>query len=650
MSIILDQLTKRYSGQDIVDRVSLEVSNGEFFVLLGASGSGKSTLLRLIAGLAFPDSGKIVLHDRDVTALPPQQRGTGFVFQNYSIFRHMSVAENIEFGLKIRGVSGSNRARRRDELLELVGLAGLGGRYADQLSGGQQQRVALARALAYEPNVLLLDEPFGALDVKIRTALRRSFKEIQRTLRVTTILVTHDQEEAFELADRIGVVERGRLLEVGAPEELYARPRSVAVATFLGAGTVLMGRAENNRARFGPISLPIPDQVVHQEHDPVRVLLRPEQVELSVNEPTHSRPVLGRGKIVEQTFVGSLRRVRVRVPRLTETRQLAPPIPFGEQGLLIEAVLPAALTLSSDELWVSLRGWQILEQQPWNVLVYDDLTATAPLELAPILDERIRATITVLGIAREDDLTERLSLVLERRRREHGLARGQIRVRQGDPVDQVIGELNEGTYEFLLLADSSKSQFGRVRLGSVLSKIIERTQIPILIAKGKSRTLARVLICTAGGEPGKNDVRVGGRLARRLGASVTLLYVTNVSAQEAGAGSPTRWQRYLSRFKTKRVVPSTPPAPAPIDFFTRAHLERALVTLRELDVASEVRIRSARTPAEGILAEAGEGAYDLVVLGTHRAPTHALIGSTDVTARVLARLDSSILVVPVEEV
>src|SRR5215471_14726784 len=242
MSIVLDQLTKHYSGQAIVDRLSLSVSEGEFFVLLGASGSGKSSVLRLIAGLSSPDSGTVRLHGRDVTMLAPQERGVGFVFQNYSIFRHMTVAENIEFGLRIRGVRKSERTDRRDELLDLVGLGGLGGRYESQISGGQQQRVALARALAYRPQVLLLDEPFGALDVKIRSQLRQNFKEIQRSLGITTILVTHDQEEAFELGSRIGVFDRGRLLEVGAPDELYERPRSLYVATFLGAGTVLVGR------------------------------------------------------------------------------------------------------------------------------------------------------------------------------------------------------------------------------------------------------------------------------------------------------------------------------------------------------------------------------------------------------------------------
>ncbi|HYX19799.1 MAG TPA: ABC transporter ATP-binding protein, partial [Thermoanaerobaculia bacterium] len=261
MSIALENVTKRYAGQATVDGVTLEVRKGELFVLLGASGSGKSTILRLIAGLIAPDDGVIRLDGNDLTHVRVQDRGVGFVFQNYSIFRHMTVGENIEFGLRIRGVKRGTRVERRDELLDLVGLGGLGGRYENQMSGGQLQRVALARALAYRPNVLLLDEPFGALDVKIRAQLRQSLKDIQRSLGVTTILVTHDQEEAFELGMRIGVMDRGRLLEVGTPSDLYARPRSLYAAQFLGGGTVLVGQCTQDQVRLGTLTLPIPADV-----------------------------------------------------------------------------------------------------------------------------------------------------------------------------------------------------------------------------------------------------------------------------------------------------------------------------------------------------------------------------------------------------
>ncbi|HYB52415.1 MAG TPA: ABC transporter ATP-binding protein, partial [Thermoanaerobaculia bacterium] len=314
MSIALENVSKRYAGQTIVDRVSLEVQTGELFVLLGASGSGKSTILRLISGLLPPDEGAVLLGGRDVTALPPQKRDVGFVFQNYSIFRHMTVAENIEFGLRIRRVPAAERQSRREELLDLVGLAGLGSRYDSQLSGGQLQRVALARALAYKPTVLLLDEPFGALDVKIRAQLRQNLKQVQKSLGVTTILVTHDQEEGFELGQRIGVIDRGRLLEVGAPEDLYAHPRSLFAATFLGAGTILVGRCRSERVELGPLTLPIPPDVPHDEGDRVRVLFRPEHVTLSGAEPPPSAAVLGRAESFEETFSGSTRRVHLRLP------------------------------------------------------------------------------------------------------------------------------------------------------------------------------------------------------------------------------------------------------------------------------------------------------------------------------------------------
>jgi sulfate transport system ATP-binding protein len=235
MSILLDQITKRYQGTPVVNDVSLEIAEGEFFVLLGPSGSGKSTLLRAIAGLTGVDHGRISLHGRDVTHMSTKDRQVGFVFQNYALFRHMTVADNIEFALRVRRVKPADRLARRKELLRLVALEGMDNRLPSQLSGGQQQRVAVARALAHKPSVVLLDEPFGALDAKIREELRTSLRQVQRELGITIILVTHDQEEAFALADRIGVMNLGRLLEVGRPDELYTRPATRFVATFLGA-------------------------------------------------------------------------------------------------------------------------------------------------------------------------------------------------------------------------------------------------------------------------------------------------------------------------------------------------------------------------------------------------------------------------------
>ena len=256
MSITLDQVTKRYQGSPVVNDVSLEVGEGEFYVLLGPSGSGKSTLLRAIAGLTGVDHGRIALHGNDVTHVSARQRGVGLVFQNYALFRHMTVGENIEFALKVRRMKAADRRERRKELLRLVALEGMDDRLPTQLSGGQQQRVAVARALAHKPPVLLLDEPFGALDAKIREELRRTIRQVQRELKITTVLVTHDQEEAFALADRIGVMNLGRLLESGQPDELYARPATRFVATFLGAANLLLARQTEQGIRFGatPVS------------------------------------------------------------------------------------------------------------------------------------------------------------------------------------------------------------------------------------------------------------------------------------------------------------------------------------------------------------------------------------------------------------
>jgi ABC-type Fe3+/spermidine/putrescine transport system ATPase subunit/nucleotide-binding universal stress UspA family protein len=631
MSIVLERLTKKYDGLVVVDQVSLDVADGELFVLLGTSGSGKSTILRLIAGLSRPDGGRILLRGRDVTALPPQQRGTGFVFQNYSIFRHMSVAENIEFGLKIRKTGAAERARRRDELLELVGMAGLGSRYADQLSGGQQQRVALARALAYEPSVLLLDEPFGALDVKTRAQLRRSLKDVQRKLGVTAILVTHDQDEAFELADRIGVLDHGRLLEVGVPEKLYASPRTLFAATFLGAGTVLVGRSRHDQARFGPVVLPIPPDVPHEDGAPVQVLFRPEEVVLSAEAPNDKSIVLGKGTIIEQSFTGALRRVRLRLPRLPATRQIAPPVPFGEEGMLVDAVVPAETRLAHDAWWVSLRGWHILQQPEPHILIFDaGQGSTSTLTLARQIVEQMDASATVLAVAGDQEEVETERAALLSRQHEAGLTRAQLRVRTGNPVEQIAAEQNESLYSLMMLAPRARrapvdangyperKRLRRLnRLGPIVVRVLERASLPVMVVKKERPALKRLLICTAGGEPGKSDVRVGGRLARRLGASVTLLYVA------------------ANQMEPSRIVQS--------------HLERAASTLRSIEVPVEVRVRQARTPAKGILAESREGDHDLIVVGSHGPQSRSIFGRDDVTLQVLIGADRPVLVVPAEE-
>ena len=315
MSITLDQITKRYQGSPVVNDVSLDIGDGEFFVLLGPSGSGKSTLLRAIAGLTGVDHGRIGLHGRDVTHVSARERGVGLVFQNYALFRHMTVADNIEFALRVRRMKTAERRARRQELLRLVALEGMDNRLPTQLSGGQQQRVAVARALAHKPEVLLLDEPFGALDAKIREELRRTIRQVQRELGITTVLVTHDQEEAFALADRIGVMNLGRLLETGKPDELYARPATRFVATFLGAANLLLARQTQHGIRFGAV--PVNSRAMDpaeggREHEVVAVL-RPEEVELAPIRDSLSSTYIGLGTVEELVFTGALERMRVRV-------------------------------------------------------------------------------------------------------------------------------------------------------------------------------------------------------------------------------------------------------------------------------------------------------------------------------------------------
>jgi sulfate/thiosulfate transport system ATP-binding protein len=308
MSIALDQVTKRYQSLPVVNDVSIEIEQGEFLVLLGPSGSGKSTLLRAIAGLVEIDHGRVSLHGRDVTGVVARDRGVGFVFQHYALFRHMSVADNVEFALRVRRMKRADRFARRRELLKLVALEGMDERLPAQLSGGQQQRVAVARALAHRPEVLLLDEPFGALDAKIREELRRTIRKIQQELGVSTILVTHDQDEAFAMADRIGVMHQGRLLEVGAPDGLYANPRTRFVATFLGAANLLLGYRRGNQLRF---DRPGAEAVTPREFVAV---IRPEEVELSTAAPAAGLTLVGTGTVQELQFAGATERLRVRMP------------------------------------------------------------------------------------------------------------------------------------------------------------------------------------------------------------------------------------------------------------------------------------------------------------------------------------------------
>lgn len=242
MSISVIGANKHYGDFAALDDVSIDIPEGSLTSLLGPSGSGKSTLLRAIAGLDTLDSGTVVINGRDVSTASPQNRDIGFVFQHYAAFKHMTVRDNIAFGLKIRKRPKAEVAKKVNELLEIVGLEVFQNRYPSQLSGGQRQRMALARALAVDPQVLLLDEPFGALDAKVRDDLRRWLRQLHEEVHVTTVLVTHDQQEALDVSDRIAVLNKGRIEQIGTPDDLYDRPENVFVASFLGSVSRLNGQ------------------------------------------------------------------------------------------------------------------------------------------------------------------------------------------------------------------------------------------------------------------------------------------------------------------------------------------------------------------------------------------------------------------------
>ena len=290
MSIRIQNISKHFGSFAALDQVSLDIQTGELVALLGPSGSGKTTLLRVIAGLERPDpdSGAILFHDQDVADRSVTTRGVGFVFQHYALFKHMTVFENVAFGLRVR--PWQQRPSRREirervqKLLALVQLEWLANRYPSQLSGGQKQRVALARALAVEPKVLLLDEPFGALDAKVRQELRQWLRRLHDEIHVTSVFVTHDQEDALEVADRVVIMNQGRIVQIGTPEEVFNHPANEFVMNFLGTVNVFQGRLETGRAFFGPLEVD-PSSLFHnQAGRAARAFIRPHELEVNTHK------------------------------------------------------------------------------------------------------------------------------------------------------------------------------------------------------------------------------------------------------------------------------------------------------------------------------------------------------------------------------
>jgi len=310
-SVSLRRLTRVFGATRALDEMSLEIAPGELVALLGPSGCGKTTALRIVAGFEFADSGEVLIDGRDISAVPAAKRDMGMVFQSYSLFPNMSALDNVAFGLRMRKVGGAARRRRAAQLLDMVGLAAQAGQFPHQLSGGQQQRVALARALAVEPRVLLLDEPLSALDAKVRLQLREQIRTLQQRLGTTTLFVTHDQEEALSMADRVGVMRAGRLEQLAEPAELYSRPATAFVAEFVGTMNRLPADLGGGGTVVTVLGVTVPAQDGGPASGPVDVLVRPENLTVAAAEG-------GNGIVTGRTFLGAVTRVAVRLSGDTE--------------------------------------------------------------------------------------------------------------------------------------------------------------------------------------------------------------------------------------------------------------------------------------------------------------------------------------------
>jgi spermidine/putrescine ABC transporter ATP-binding subunit len=314
--VVLKQVTKRYGDTFAVRGLDVDIREGEFLTLLGPSGCGKTTTLRMIAGFVLPSSGTVHLGDEDVTRVPPNKRGIGMVFQDYALFPHMTIGENIAFGLTERRIDKAAINRRVKELLNLVQLADVESRYPPELSGGQQQRIAVARAVAYSPRVLLMDEPLGALDLKLREAMQTEIRQIQQRLGTTTVYVTHDQTEAMHMSDRIVVMKDGMIEQMGTAEEIYDRPRTRFVADFIGQINLLDGAVVGRDGGFAVIEvngLRVRIETASDADGNVTVGIRPQHLTLAANGAAGAGCNVLPGRIKDRTFSGNLVHIEVEL-------------------------------------------------------------------------------------------------------------------------------------------------------------------------------------------------------------------------------------------------------------------------------------------------------------------------------------------------
>ena len=611
MSIQLENISKYYGQQVVVNNISLEIKDGEFFVLLGSSGSGKTTILNIIAGLVHPEKGKVLLHGRDVTDVPTQKRRVGFVFQNYALFQYMNVTQNIEFGLEVQKVPRAQRQAKCDELLELVGLVGLGGRMPSQLSGGQQQRVALARALAVEPEVLLFDEPLGALDAKIRAELRRSLKRIQQKSGVAAILVTHDQEEAFDLGDRIGVMNFGRLIEVDTPRELYENPKTEYVASFLGSANLLLGQIQGREIRIGDQIFPIPVSTLDlAASDRAQILFRPEDVDLASNSDGLTSSPLGRGEIIEKEFKGSHEHLRVALPAIQGVRSIAPSVPYGNPGFILEVNRPpeasAALPLEvGSTAMVGVRRMHVLSHPGMNFLLMTDgsLRSQSAITLGGYMARMAHARVMMLGTGSDPSRMDN-HLMEARKQIGSGMASLQVESSTRSFSSAIAQAVEQQHYDLLIFGWRPSAGYGQ------LEEALSSGEHHLFLATQPVARLSKALICLASGEPGKDTVLFAGRLLRHTGAEATMM----------------------------TVVPEGQPSDLP-----QSRIERFLtdgqLSLARFGVPAKTVIRSG-----GLLPAVQEvmqdEQHDLVVLGAPLPDRHGQVDFSGVIGTILSTVEN----------